>query len=272
MGSIATNEQEVETAITDIESWYDNYINLDALSDIGEVFVENLADYAGDTLQSVYEKSTDGFVDSVNWLFGEDSLESKSIGFSNTNTVDGTPTWVDSNLNDYGLSEPIDFHYFDTTSDALSPWESFSIFDYSSSGSISVYEPYTPFTSIDSLFDAEASLFHDSQYGTINLSEYRVFENFVLDYSLDNFIDNFESYTDSKPAGKRAFYTVITDEDNAPGVADKTGLLVNSNNQVVTAAQLQSLDSDGDGMLSGSELDNLKYWQNVNKQVYLKAA
>ena len=142
-----------------------------------------------------------------------------------------------------GLSEqPIDFHYFDTTSDALSPWGHDDLFRYDSQGQLVVNDPYTSFTDIGQLFDAEASLFQDYQYGF-------------------------------KPAGKRAFYTVVTDEDNAPGVADKTGLLVNSNNQVVTAAQLASFDANNNvGALAGSELSGLKYWQDVNEQVYLKAA
>ena len=53
--------------------------------------------------------------------------------FDSINVADSTPTWVDSNLNDYGLSEqPIDFHYFDTTSDALSPWGHDDLFRYDS--------------------------------------------------------------------------------------------------------------------------------------------
>ena len=133
-------------------------------------------------------------------------------------------------------------------------------------------DPYTSFTDIGQLFDAEASLFQDYQYGSISHIEFRAFENYVLEYSLGSSIDNFELYTGFKPAGKRAFYTVVTDEDNAPGVADKTELLVNSNNQVVTAAQLLSLDSDGDGMLSGNEFNSLKYWKVRNENECLQVA
>ena len=52
---------------------------------------------------------------------------------------------------------------------------------------------------------------------------------------------------------------------------EEKGLVVNSDNQVVTAGQLESFDNNNDGVLSGNELSGLKYWQDVNKQVYFKS-
>ncbi len=50
-----------------------------------------------------------------------------------------------------------------------------------------------------------------------------------------------------KPAAKRAFYSIVSEDDNAPSVANLTESFVNSNNQVSTLAQLQVLDSNNDG-------------------------
>ena len=269
MGSIATNEQVVEAATEDIESWFANYANYDAVADIWEVSSDDATKYLEYKLQSIYEQYTDGFVDSINLLFGENSLESKSIGFSNTNTVDSTPTWVDQTLNDHELEEPVDLHYFDTTTNALSPWKNSNIFSTSSTGSIYVNKPDIQFSSVGSLYNAEASIHQDYQYGSISHSQYSAFTDFVSKYSLQGLIDNFESYSGSKPATKRAFYTVVTEADNTPSVADKTRLLVNNSNQVATVAQLQALDSDGDEVLSSDELNNLNFWQDLNEDGYI---
>ena len=161
---------------------------------------------------------------------------------------------------------------FDQTPNALSPWQNTNIFNYNSQGNVAVNDPFDSFFTWEGLFGAESKLFQDHKKGAISDDEFRAMEDFVLSYTLSDLQDNSEAYTGDKPASKRAFYTVVTDEDNAPGVADKTGLLVNSDNQFVTAAQLQALDSDNDGELSGGELSGLKYWQDLNENGYLTAA
>ena len=161
---------------------------------------------------------------------------------------------------------------FDQTPNALSPWQNQGVFSYNSQGDVAVNDPFDSFFTWEGLFGAESKLFQDHKKGAISDDEFRAMEDFVLSYTLSDLQDNSEAYTGDKPASKRAFYTVVTDEDNAPGLADKTGLLVNSDNQFVTAAQLQALDSDNDGELSGGELSGLKYWQDLNENGYLTAA
>ena len=178
--------------------------------------------------------------------------------------------FVDSSIND--AIDRIDLQYFDQTPNALSPWQNTNIFNYNSQGNVAVNDPFDSFFTWEGLFGAESKLFQDHKKGAISDDEFRAMEDFVLSYTLSDLEDNSEAYTGDKPASKRAFYTVVTDEDNAPGLADKTGPLVNSDNQFVTAAQLQALDSDNDGELSGGELSGLKYWQDLNENGYLTAA
>ncbi len=66
--------------------------------------------------------------------------------------------------------------------------------------------------------------------------------------------------------GKEAFYSVVTPIlDTAGTVANQTFRILDSANQAVTAPQLEALDTNQDGTLSGTELDGLHAWVDTNE-------
>jgi hypothetical protein len=46
-------------------------------------------------------------------------------------------------------------------------------------------------------------------------------------------------------------------------------VLINSNNQALSVAQLQALDTNNDGQLTGSETNILRLWQDINEDGHL---
>ena len=102
VSSFASNQDEVDAAKTEIEAWYGRYTNLDALTDIGQVFAGNLADAVGDSAQSVYEEAKEGFSDAIDWLLGDDD-----IGEGETEFELGT----NYNSSLYGFDIDTDFSY-----------------------------------------------------------------------------------------------------------------------------------------------------------------
>jgi Ca2+-binding RTX toxin-like protein len=67
--------------------------------------------------------------------------------------------------------------------------------------------------------------------------------------------------------GKKAFYEVVTKEDFAPSIASKTGVLLNSAGQSINtfADAWSTLDTNGDGKLTGTELSSLQMWNDSNE-------
>ncbi|WP_233620109.1 calcium-binding protein [Burkholderia multivorans] len=53
--------------------------------------------------------------------------------------------------------------------------------------------------------------------------------------------------------------------DTAASIADKTPVLLNAQRQGLSAAALRSLDNNGDGKLSGAELNGLQVWVDANE-------
>ncbi|VVM28595.1 hypothetical protein BSPWISOXPB_3639 [uncultured Gammaproteobacteria bacterium] len=166
---------------------------------------------------------------------------------------------------------PIDQFTFDTTAQALSPWQG-NIVELNDAGEWFVNTPDIAFNDIGDLLDAEEAMFQELQEGWITYEEFDAFENYVLNHAIGD--DNY-SYDDSQtdrldynPIG--AFYDSQSAQyDNAQSVAQYTGVLINSNNQALSVAQLQALDTNNDGQLTGSETNILRLWQDINEDGHL---
>ncbi|VVM20587.1 hypothetical protein BSPWISOXPB_7008 [uncultured Gammaproteobacteria bacterium] len=167
---------------------------------------------------------------------------------------------------------PIDQFTFDTTAQALSPWQGGNIVELNDAGEWFVNTPDIAFNDIGDLLDAEEAMFQELQEGWITYEEFDAFENYVLNHAIGD--DNY-SYDDSQtdrldynPIG--AFYDSQSAQyDNAQSVAQYTGVLIDSNNQALSVAQLQALDTNNDGQLTGSETNILRLWQDINEDGHL---
>jgi hypothetical protein len=68
------------------------------------------------------------------------------------------------------------------------------------------------------------------------------------------------------PISIGAFYESSTSQiDNSVSIAKKTFKLLNSSNQTITKTQLNALDVNKDGKLSGTEISTLKTWKDLNE-------
>ncbi len=168
---------------------------------------------------------------------------------------------------------PIDQFTFDTTAQALSPWQGGNIVELNDAGEWFVNTPDIAFNDIGDLLDAEEAMFQELQEGWITYEEFDAFENYVLNHAIgdDNYSYDDDSQTDRldyNPIG--AFYDSQSAQyDNAQSVAQYTGVLINSNNQALSVAQLQALDTNNDGQLTGSETNILRLWQDINEDGHL---
>uniref|UniRef100_UPI0034DE183A cadherin-like domain-containing protein n=1 Tax=Candidatus Thiodubiliella endoseptemdiera TaxID=2738886 RepID=UPI0034DE183A len=166
---------------------------------------------------------------------------------------------------------PIDQFTFDTATQALSPWKNGNIVDLNDQGELFVNDPDVAFSDIGDLFDAEEAMLQELQEGLITYEEFSAFQDYVLDYSLDDYVFepnyNFDEYT-YDPIG--AFYDSQSEEyDNALSIASHTGVLLNANNQALSIAQLQALDTNNDGQLSTNETTSLNLWTDLNEDGHL---
>ena len=111
-----------------------------------------------------------------------------------------------------------------------------------------------------------------SPFSTQNYSQYR----FDRSNSILASAGLFAGTTTTAPAswvavsgynGKKAFYEVVTAEDFAPSIASKTGVLLNSAGQSLNAVAdaWGTLDTNGDGKLTGTELSFLQMWNDSNE-------
>ncbi len=92
-----------------------------------------------------------------------------------------------------------------------------------------------------------------------NISNYLIGDNSVYNGLTQNGI-----YLDIPKIG--AFYESSTSQiDNSESIAQKTYKLLNSSNQTITKEQLNTLDVNHDGKLSGNEILNLKTWKDLNE-------
>ena len=168
---------------------------------------------------------------------------------------------------------PIDQFTFDTTAQALSPWQDGNIVELNDAGEWFVNTPDIAFNDIGDLLDAEEAMFQEMQEGWITYEEFEAFENYVLNHTIgdDNYSYDDDSQTDRldyNPIG--AFYDSQSAQyDNAQSIAQYTGVLINSNNQALSVAQLQALDTNNDGQLTGSETNILRLWQDINEDGHL---
>ncbi len=166
---------------------------------------------------------------------------------------------------------PIDQFTFDTATQALSPWQNGNIVDLNEQGEWFVNDPDIAFSDIGDLFDAEDAMLQELQEGWITYKEFSAFQDYVLDYSLDDYVFepnyNFDEYT-YDPIG--AFYDSQSEEyDNALSIASHTGVLLDANNQALSIAQLQALDTNNDGQLSTNETTSLNLWTDLNEDGHL---
>lgn len=68
------------------------------------------------------------------------------------------------------------------------------------------------------------------------------------------------------PINIGAFYESSTSQiDNSESIAKKTYRILNSSNQTITKNQLNALDVNKDGQLSGNEISTLKTWKDLNE-------
>uniref|UniRef100_UPI0034DEE10A lipase family protein n=1 Tax=Candidatus Thiodubiliella endoseptemdiera TaxID=2738886 RepID=UPI0034DEE10A len=166
---------------------------------------------------------------------------------------------------------PIDQFTFDTATQALSPWKNGNIVDLNDQGELFVNDPDVAFSDIGDLFDAEEAMLQELQEGRITYEEFSAFQDYVLDYSLDDYVFepnyNFDEYA-YDPIG--AFYDSQSEEyDNALSIASHTGVLLDANNQALSIAQLQALDTNNDGQLSTNETTSLNLWTDLNEDGHL---
>ncbi len=166
---------------------------------------------------------------------------------------------------------PIDQFTFDTATQALSPWKNGNIVDLNDQGELFVNDPDVAFSDIGDLFDAEEAMLQELQEGLITYEEFSAFQDYVLDYSLDDYVFepnyNFDEYA-YDPIG--AFYDSQSEEyDNALSIASHTGVLLDANNQALSIAQLQALDTNNDGQLSTNETTSLNLWTDLNEDGHL---
>jgi hypothetical protein len=93
---------------------------------------------------------------------------------------------------------PIDQFTFDTTAQALSPWQGGNIVELNDAGEWFVNTPDIAFNDIGDLLDAEEAMFQELQEGWITYEEFDAFENYVLNHAIgdDNYSYDDDSQTD----------------------------------------------------------------------------
>jgi hypothetical protein len=79
---------------------------------------------------------------------------------------------------------PIDQFTFDTTAQALSPWQDGNIVELNDAGEWFVNTPDIAFNDIGDLLDAEEAMFQEMQEGWITYEEFDAFENYVLNHTI----------------------------------------------------------------------------------------
>ncbi|CAB5508322.1 Alkaline phosphatase (EC, partial [Bathymodiolus thermophilus thioautotrophic gill symbiont] len=118
-------------------------------------------------------------------------------------------------------------------------------------------------------------MLQELQEGWITYEEFNAFQDYVLNYAKDNYNYSQDDYSqtdwfDNDPIG--AFYdSQSVQYDHAQSIAQYTGVLVSSNNQALSVAQLQALDTNNDGQLTVTESASLRYWQDSNEDGHLDA-
>ena len=117
-------------------------------------------------------------------------------------------------------------------------------------------------------FDYSANFLHtnnflsDTYYTNIskNITNYLISSDPTSNYS--NLVNS--GYLN--PISIGAFYESSTSQiDNSVSIAQKTFKLLNSSNQTITKTQLNALDVNKDGKLSGTEISTLKTWKDLNE-------
>ena len=167
---------------------------------------------------------------------------------------------------------PIDAFTFDTSTQALDPWQGNDIVELNDQGKWVVNAPTIAFNDIGDLFNAEQAMFQKLQEGWITHEEFNAFQDYVLNHAKGDYNYNYDdSQTDRHDSDLiGAFYDSQSAQyDNAQSIARYTGVLINSNNQALSVAQLQALDTNNDGQLTGSETNILRLWQDINEDGHL---
>ncbi|VVH59955.1 hypothetical protein BSPCLSOX_1237, partial [uncultured Gammaproteobacteria bacterium] len=157
---------------------------------------------------------------------------------------------------------------FETTTHAFDPWQGNDIVELNDQGKWVVNAPTIAFNDIGGLFNAEKAMFQEMQEGWITHEEFNAFQDYVLNHAKGDYNYNYDDsqtdWLDYNPIG--AFYDSQSAQyDNAQSVAQYTGVLIDSNNQALSVAQLQALDTNNDGQLTGSETNILRLWQDINE-------
>ena len=170
------------------------------------------------------------------------------------------------------IGNPIDAFTFETTTQALDPWQGNDIVELNDQGKWVVNAPTIAFNDIGDLFNAEQAMFQELQEGWITHEEFNAFQDYVLNHAKGDYNYNYDdSQTDRHDSDLiGAFYDSQSAQyDNAQSIARYTGVLINSNNQALSVAQLQALDTNNDGQLTGSETNILRLWQDINEDGHL---
>jgi Ca2+-binding RTX toxin-like protein len=138
----------------------------------------------------------------------------------------------------------------------------------SSNGSTWSAPQQVTFTDTNAANNADYAAWHALGSGAIDKTS---FEN-IVNSSTSFDVNNSPTFTPPSnntapglsPIG--AFYeSKSAGLDAATSIASKTFRILNSANQAVTAAQLAALDTNADGKLSGTELNGLAAWSDLNE-------
>jgi hypothetical protein len=140
----------------------------------------------------------------------------------------------------------------------LSPWQDGNIVELNDAGEWFVNSPDIAFNDIGDLLDAEEAMFQEMQEGWISYEEFEAFENYVKG----------NVWGVNKPLSSIIQLNNVTVLPWAKGLGGG-GVLINSNNQALSVAQLQALDTNNDGQLTGSETNILRLWQDINEDGHL---
>ncbi|WP_369178283.1 hypothetical protein [Candidatus Thiodubiliella endoseptemdiera] len=235
-----------------------------------------LSMYAFAEGDEVASAAVDGLIDTVGNAIGDTWQDATSL-LDLADSKAQTPAEKIQQINnpiiikESQAGNPIDQFTFDTATQALSPWKNGNIVDLNDQGELFVNDPDVAFSDIGDLFDAEEAMLQELQEGLITYEEFSAFQDYVLDYSLDDYVFepnyNFDEYA-YDPIG--AFYDSQSEEyDNALSIASHTGVLLDANNQALSIAQLQALDTNNDGQLSTNETTSLNLWTDLNEDGHL---
>lgn len=128
---------------------------------------------------------------------------------------------------------------------------------------------------IDNLLNIENQITHLYQNNQgVSVQEYNHITDYISNYLVNEAPTYQTPYTNTyfdispqiitDPIG--AFYESTTNtQDNSTSIADKTFRILGANNEGVSKEYLASLDANGDGKLSDSELSSLKTYKDLNE-------